>query len=112
MAYGNRTEDIVSERYAMPPTVRHSQDITRRPEVLERLFALIYDELRLLARSHLAKESNHHTLQPTELVHEAYGRLVGQRVTWQNRRHFYGIAAKCMRRILVDYARRKRAAKR
>jgi RNA polymerase sigma factor (TIGR02999 family) len=73
---------------------------------------MIYDELRSLARSHLARENRHHTLQPTELVHEAFARLVAQKVSWQNRGHFYGIAAQCMRRILVDYARKKKAAKR
>ena len=81
-------------------------------DVTEQLFAAIYDELRRLARSHLSRESSQHTWQPTELVHEAFGRLVAQKVSWQNRHHFYGIAAKCMRRILVDYARKKRAAKR
>ena len=83
-----------------------------RSEVLEQLFSLIYDELRRLARSQLSRESKGHTLQATELVHEAFGRLVAQRVSWQNRRHFYGIAAQCMRRLLVDYARKKKAAKR
>ena len=82
-----------------------------RPDALEQLFTLIYDELRRLARGQLARE-RHHTLQPTELVHEAFAKLIQQKVTWQNRGHFYGIAAKCMRRILVDYARKKRAAKR
>ena len=83
-----------------------------RSDVMDQLFIAIYDELRRLARSHLARESKHHTWQPTELVHEAFGRLVAQKVSWQNRHHFYGIAAKCMRRLLVDYARKKRAAKR
>jgi RNA polymerase sigma factor (TIGR02999 family) len=81
-------------------------------EALDPLFAMIYDELRTLARSHLSRENRHHTLQPTELVHEAFARLVAQKVSWQNRGHFYGIAAQCMRRILVDYARKKKAAKR
>jgi RNA polymerase sigma factor (TIGR02999 family) len=82
-----------------------------RSDVVDQLFALIYGELRGLARSHLSRERRH-TLQPTELVHEAFARLVAQKVSWQNRGHFYGIAARCMRRILVDYARKKRAAKR
>jgi RNA polymerase sigma factor (TIGR02999 family) len=95
-----------------PDVTQLLQDWSKgRHDVLEQLFTLIYAELRRLARGHLARE-RHHTLQPTELVHEAFGRLVQQRVTWQNRGHFYGIAAKCMRRILVDHARRKRAAKR
>lgn len=81
-------------------------------EALDPLFARIYDELRKLARSHLARENRNHTLQPTELVHEAFAKLVMQKVSWQNRGHFFGIAARCMRRILVDHARKKKAAKR
>ncbi|HTY40581.1 MAG TPA: sigma-70 family RNA polymerase sigma factor [Thermoanaerobaculia bacterium] len=80
---------------------------------LERLMPLVYGELRKLAASHLRAERGDHTLQPTALVHEAYLRLVGQRsVTWANRAHFYGIAAQMMRRVLVDHARRRQAAKR
>jgi RNA polymerase sigma factor (TIGR02999 family) len=80
--------------------------------VVDQLFTAIYDELRRLARSRLAREARSHTWQPTELVHEAFARLVAQKVSWQNRHHFYGIAAECMRRVLVDHARRKKAAKR
>ena len=80
---------------------------------LERLMPLVYEELRRLAASHLRAERGDHTLQPTALVHEAYLRLVGQRsVSWANRAHFYGIAAQMMRRVLVDHARRRLAAKR
>ncbi len=80
---------------------------------LERLMPLVYGELRRLAASHLRAERGDHTLQPTALVHEAFLRLVGQRsVSWANRAHFYGIAAQMMRRILVDHARRRLAAKR
>jgi RNA polymerase sigma factor (TIGR02999 family) len=101
------------DRPQHPDVTELLQDWSKgRSDALEPLFALIYNELRGLARSHLARESRHHTLQPTELVHEAFGKLVAQKVTWQNRGHFYGIAAKCMRRILVDYARKKKAAKR
>jgi RNA polymerase sigma factor (TIGR02999 family) len=82
-----------------------------RRDALDGLLPLIYGELRQMARRHLAGEPRH-TLQPTELVHEAFIKLVDQRADWQNRVHFYGIAATCMRRILVDHARRKRAAKR
>ena len=81
-------------------------------EAIDPLFARIYDELRKLARSHLARENRNHTLQATELVHEAFASLVLQNVSWQNRGHFFGIAARCMRRILVDHARKKKAAKR
>lgn len=80
---------------------------------LERLMPLVYGELRRLAASYLRVERKDHTLQPTALVHEAYLRLVDQRsVNWQNRAHFFGIAARMMRRILVDHARRRQAAKR
>ena len=83
-----------------------------RRDAMDRLFPLIYGELRKMARNQLARERRHHTLQPTELVHDAFMRLVDQKAGWRNRAHFYGIAAQCMRRILVDYARRKQAAKR
>lgn len=79
----------------------------------EGLLPIVYDELRLLARGYLQRERANHTLQATALVHEAYIRLVDQTTaTWQNRAHFFGAAARAMRRILVDYARRHRAAKR
>jgi RNA polymerase sigma-70 factor (ECF subfamily) len=80
---------------------------------LEGLIPLVYDELRRLAKNYLRKERPGHTLQPTALVNEAYLRLVEQRsANWQNRAQFYGIAAKLMRRILVDHARLKHAEKR
>ena len=83
-----------------------------RREALDRLLPLIYGELRRMARGRLAQERRRHTMQATELVHEAFVRLVDQKAGWQSRVHFYGIAATCMRRILVDHARRKRASKR
>ena len=77
------------------------------------LMPLVYDELRRLARSYLQRERPDHTLQATGLVHEAYLRLVDQTSTsWQNRAHFFGVAAQLMRRILVDHARRHATAKR
>ena len=77
------------------------------------LMPLVYDELRRLARGYLQRERSDHTLQATGLVHEAYLRLVDQgTTTWQNRAHFFGVAAQLMRRILVDYARRHRRGKR
>jgi RNA polymerase sigma factor (TIGR02999 family) len=79
---------------------------------LERLLPLVYGELRRLAASYMRRERSDHTLQPTALVHEAYLRLVDQNVDWQNRAHFFGIAAQMMRRILVDHARRRQTAKR
>lgn len=80
---------------------------------LDQLLPLVYAELRRVAARQLRNERNDHTLQPTALVHEAYIRLVGQRqVDWQNRAHFFGVAAQVMRRILVDHARRRGASKR
>ena len=79
----------------------------------EKLMPLVYEELRRLARSYLARERADHTLQATALVHEAYLHLVDDTlVTWKDRAHFYGIAARLMRRILVDHARAHNAAKR
>ncbi len=80
---------------------------------VDALLPLIYDELRNLAANYLRRERRDHTLQPTALVHEAYLRLVDQRsVNWQNRAHFFGVAAQLMRRILVDHARAHNAEKR
>jgi len=80
---------------------------------LDKLLPLVYAELRRIARRQLRQERVGHTLEPTALVHEAYLRLVDQRqVDWQNRVHFFGVAAQVMRRILVDHARRHNANKR
>ena len=74
---------------------------------------LVYQELQRRAAAYLRHERPDHTLSPTALVHEAYLRLIGQqRVAWQNRAHFYGVASQMMRRILVDHARAHHAAKR
>jgi RNA polymerase sigma factor (TIGR02999 family) len=82
-------------------------------QALEKLTPLVYDELRRLAGRYLRQERHGHTLQSTALVHEAYLKLVGQNnVRWQNRAHFFGIAAQMIRRILVDYARARGADKR
>jgi RNA polymerase sigma factor (TIGR02999 family) len=80
---------------------------------LEELMPLVYGELKRLAGSYLRRERQDHTLQSAALVNEAYMRLVDQsRVRWQNKSHFFGIAAQMMRRILVDHARGQKAAKR
>ena len=80
---------------------------------LEKLMPLVYDELRRLAARYLQKERPDHTIQATALVHEAYMRLVDQReVRWQNRSHFFAIAAQMMRRVLVNYAVAQQAEKR
>jgi RNA polymerase sigma-70 factor (ECF subfamily) len=101
--------------------VAHDQDVTRLLSrwhegdagALPALMDLVYRELKQVADHLLRGERADHTLQPTALVHEAYLRLEGVRdVRFENRRHFYGAAARCMRRILVDHARQRRAAKR
>jgi RNA polymerase sigma factor (TIGR02999 family) len=80
---------------------------------LEELTPLVYAELRRLAGSYLRHEQEGHTLQPTALVHEAYLRMVDASVPdWQSRAHFYGVAARVMRQILVDHAREQNAVKR
>jgi RNA polymerase sigma factor (TIGR02999 family) len=79
---------------------------------LEELTPLVYGELRALARRYMRGERAGHPLQTTALVHEAYLRLVGLDLDWQGRVHFFAVAARLMRRVLVDYAREHRAAKR
>ena len=80
---------------------------------LDELIPLVYDELRMLARRYMRRESQDHTLQTSALVNEAYLRLVDQRsVQWQNRAHFFAVAAQVMRHILIDHARRYHYAKR
>lgn len=77
---------------------------------LDRLAPLVYEELRQMAARQLRRERTDHTLQPTALVHEAWMRLARtERLTWQNRAHFLGVAAELMRRVLVDHARRRNA---
>lgn len=82
-------------------------------QALSALMPLIYDQLQRLARGHMARERTDHTLQPTGLVHEAFLRMAGQRSAhWQNRAHFLAVASQMMRRILVNHARNRIAAKR
>lgn len=79
----------------------------------QRLFPLIYDELRKRAQSYMIRERENHTLQPTALVNEAFLKLIDQnRINWQNRAHFFGVASTLMRQILVDHARARSAEKR
>ena len=86
-----------------------SGDVSAR----ESLVPLVYDELRRLARYYLAGQRSDHTLQSTAIVHEAYLRLAGrENVHWEDRSHFFAVAAQLMRRILVDHARKRNAAKR
>lgn len=93
--------------------------MTEHPEAVDdgsaaaELFTLVYDELRRLAASALRRERSDHTLQPTALVHEAFVRLAGAAGTpWNDRAHFTAVAARAMRRVLVDHARGRRALKR
>ena len=80
---------------------------------LEELIPIVYAELRKIADAYLRRERNPGLLQPTALIHEAYLKLIGERVPdWKSRAHFYGVAARRMREILVDHARRAGAAKR
>jgi RNA polymerase sigma factor (TIGR02999 family) len=82
-------------------------------EALNELMPLVYSELRAMARRRLGAERPDHTFQPTDLICEAYLRLFGTRqVTWQNRAHFFALAAQLMRRVLIEHARKRRAAKR
>lgn len=80
---------------------------------LEKVLPLVYNELRIISSKYLRDEYRKHTLQTTELVHEAYIKLIGdEKLSWENRAHFFGIAARSMRQILVDYARKRKAVKR
>lgn len=98
----------------------HATDVTRllrewrsgHNDALDRLMPLVYEELHVIASRHMAREWRHGPMQTTALVNEAYLKLVDQRgVDWQNRAHFFAIAATVMRRILVDNARREQRAK-
>jgi RNA polymerase sigma factor (TIGR02999 family) len=104
-----------------PRHIEPAQDVTQilkdwsrgSEDASARLMPLVYDELRRLAREYIRRERADHTLQATALVHEAYLRMVDEKnTTWKDRAHFYGIAARLMRRILVDHARAHNAAKR
>lgn len=82
-------------------------------DALDQLMPIVYDELRRLARRYLARERSNHTLQTSALIHEAYLRLVDyQNLAWQNRAHFFAVAAQIMRHILIDHARSYHYAKR
>lgn len=82
-------------------------------QALEQLIPLVYGELRQIAATYLRKERHGHTLQPTAVVHEAYIRLVHQKnPKWEDRKHFFGVAARLMRQVLVEHARRRGAGKR
>jgi RNA polymerase sigma-70 factor (ECF subfamily) len=84
----------------------------RDAEAQDRLFEIVYPQLRRLAAVYLSRERHDHTLQPTALVHEAFLRIPGEGIDWQGRGHFFAIAATAMRRVLVDHARGLLSAKR
>jgi RNA polymerase sigma factor (TIGR02999 family) len=115
---GRRLESDQNERRAVTADV--PGDVTvllaemrgGRKDALDRLLPLVYGELRRLAAHYMKDERPGHTLQPTALVHEAFLRLAGQQTDWRNRAQFMGIAGQLMRRILVDHARKRKAAKR
>ncbi len=98
-----------------------SQEITRflvdwsngNQSALEELMPIVYEELRKIAKRYMNRQDGNHTLQTTELIHEAYLKLVeNKEKQWNNRAHFFGVAAQAMRHILVDYARSKQRQKR
>ena len=100
-----------SERSEVTQLLRHVESADR--STVDRLFAAVYQQLHNLAGQYFRREQEGNTLQPTALVHEAYVKLVDQtHVDWQGRTHFFAVAAQAMRRILVDHARRRGAAKR
>ncbi len=109
-------EEFVSE--PQPLLARNVTTLLARAQSGDRratdeLFPLVYQELRELAARYMSQESAAQTLQATALVHDAYIRLVGPgETTWENRRHFFGAAARAMRRILIDHSRAKRRMKR
>jgi RNA polymerase sigma factor (TIGR02999 family) len=82
------------------------------PAAADRLLPLIYSELHRLARAYMRRERPDHTLQATALINEAYLRLAGEDIDWNNRAHFIGLAAHAMRQVLVDHARRHNAERR
>lgn len=89
------------------------QAVGRRASASEELLALVYEQLRQIARQRMCNERAGHTLQATALVHEAFLKLVGdENLSWENRGHFYAACAQAMRRILIDHARKRGAEKR
>lgn len=96
-----------------PHVVHAAANTDPDPKALARLLPLVYDELRALADRYLQQERANHTLQATALVHEAYMRMAEQKqVQWHNRSHFFAVAARFMRRILVNHAKRRNRSKR
>ena len=106
-----RQRAIVEHAHSVTDLLSRSRD--GHADALNQLMPLVYDELRAIAHRQLRLERAHHTLSTTAVVNEAYLRLIDQRrVDWRDRAHFFGVAAQFMRRVLVDYARRRGAKKR
>lgn len=106
-----RQRAIVEHTDSITDLLAHSRD--GNADALGQLMRLVYDELRAIAHRQLRLERANHTLGTTAVVHEAYLRMIDQRrVDWRDRTHFFGVAAHLMRRVLVDYARRRGAKKR
>ena len=104
-------DELASKQVEITEALKASNDGNR--EAMDKLVPLVYEELHRQAHRYLRRERNHHTLQTTALVHEAYLRLIEQQqVNWQNRAHFFGLAANMMRRILVNYAINRNRLKR
>jgi RNA polymerase sigma-70 factor (ECF subfamily) len=108
---------VPAGRFAMPSSGEITQLLADWSEgdeaAFQRLLPLVYDELHRLANAYMRRERPDHTLQTTALIHEAYLRLLGQQnVHWQTRAHFFAVAARAMRNILVDHARGRGRAKR
>jgi RNA polymerase sigma factor (TIGR02999 family) len=91
--------------YILDPVTAFSRPDSLDLKTTDEVFPLVYEELKKLADRHLAGEQDARTLQPTALVHEAYLRLVGNSAAWESRAHFFGAAARAIRRILIDRAR-------
>jgi RNA polymerase sigma-70 factor (ECF subfamily) len=103
----------MTEQSPQPITALLRRAASGDPDAEQEFATAVYRELRRMAARYMRAERQDHTLQPTALVHEAFLRLVDQKnISWQNRAHFYGVAANVMRHVLIDHARRARADKR
>jgi RNA polymerase sigma factor (TIGR02999 family) len=110
---GSQEEAAVTEKNQEQLTQLLKEVNSGREDALEQLMPVVYGELRRQAARYLRRERQNHTLQPTALVNEAFMKLIDQRnVHWQNRAHFFGIAAQAMRRIMIDHARTRQRIKR
>jgi len=103
---------VTNDEEGRPSLTEYLEGSARGADAMEEILPLVYDELRRLASHFLKSERQDHSLLTTELVHEAYFRLIGlERISFKNRKHFFATAAQAMRRILVDQARKRYAEK-